>query len=296
MADEEGKVEALTSLIYNIGTGAWQRSKARSALEAGDVDTFMDQAFSAQNGWSKINGQVSQGLLNRRKMEAELFSGFSVADTPAVTPFGDDDMIGHGVLEEAQKLTIEGIVANRKLEDATGIPAEIHAEDGDEGLALMIRKAVLKENAQKAAATTEWMRRSAENAALGQKDYSSLSLAEEAINTVGALLGGAGQGFGSLIHGASKINRDVSEDMVNVLASGFSMIDENLGSAFKKGMNAKWIPWYLTPEGNVRELGKSLKYVGKELTPSNPSLFQEAVGAVGQIGAQWTIYLATLGS
>lgn len=73
--DEDlSKVQALTSLIYNVGSGSWGRSKAKKYLEAGQVEDFMHEAFSPEIGFVKINGDVSRGLVRRRADEASLFA------------------------------------------------------------------------------------------------------------------------------------------------------------------------------------------------------------------------------
>jgi len=64
--------KALTSLIYNIGEGAWKRSKAKVALEKGDLNKFYDEAFG-EKGWIRIKGVESRGLKRRRAAEERLF-------------------------------------------------------------------------------------------------------------------------------------------------------------------------------------------------------------------------------
>ena len=64
--------KALTSLIYNIGEGAWKRSKAKVALEKGDLGKFYDEAFG-EKGWIRIKDVESRGLKRRRAAEERLF-------------------------------------------------------------------------------------------------------------------------------------------------------------------------------------------------------------------------------
>lgn len=62
---------ALASLIFNIGAAAWQASKIRRLVMAGDW-----QGASAEFiRWNKIGGEVSAGLSNRRVQEQRLFEG-----------------------------------------------------------------------------------------------------------------------------------------------------------------------------------------------------------------------------
>ena len=74
LEDNQGAIQALTSLIYNVGSGAWGKSKAKKFLEAGQVEDFLHEAFDPEIGFVKINGEVSRGLARRRSEEAELFA------------------------------------------------------------------------------------------------------------------------------------------------------------------------------------------------------------------------------
>ena len=74
MEDDEGKLQAITSLIYNVGSGSWGSSKAKKFLEAGNIEDFMHEAFSEEAGFVNINGEYSRGLARRRKEEAGLFA------------------------------------------------------------------------------------------------------------------------------------------------------------------------------------------------------------------------------
>ena len=64
---------ALTSLIFNVGVNSFKKSKARKALNAGDMETFFKEAFSVKHGWTKVKGKVVTGLVKRRKAEEKLF-------------------------------------------------------------------------------------------------------------------------------------------------------------------------------------------------------------------------------
>ena len=71
----EDQKDALASLVFNVGRTSFKKSKALAALNAGDMEEFRRQAFSKGQGWVKIKGKFSQGLLNRRKKEEKLFFG-----------------------------------------------------------------------------------------------------------------------------------------------------------------------------------------------------------------------------
>lgn len=86
LTGDEGKVQALTSLIYNVGSGAWGQSKAKKFLEAGQMEDFMHEAFSEDVGFVKINGEKSRGLVRRRGAEAALFASANINEGSG---FGD---------------------------------------------------------------------------------------------------------------------------------------------------------------------------------------------------------------
>jgi len=65
----QNQFDALVSLTYNIGTGAFEKSTLLKKLNAGDYQGAADQ-FTA---WNKGGGKVLQGLVNRRAKERDLF-------------------------------------------------------------------------------------------------------------------------------------------------------------------------------------------------------------------------------
>lgn len=66
----ENKLAAITSLAYNIGLGALQRSTLLKLLnEKAPVQQVADQFLV----WNKVKGIPVLGLTNRRKLERELF-------------------------------------------------------------------------------------------------------------------------------------------------------------------------------------------------------------------------------
>lgn len=68
----QNQYDAMVSLAYNIGTGrdGFAGSTALARLNAGDAQG----AAEAMTWWNKSEGQVSQGLVNRRAAEVELFN------------------------------------------------------------------------------------------------------------------------------------------------------------------------------------------------------------------------------
>ena len=67
------QINALTSLIYNVRTTKFKKSKAYASLLAGDTQKFLDEAFSSTKGFVKAGGKVLDGLVKRRQEEKALF-------------------------------------------------------------------------------------------------------------------------------------------------------------------------------------------------------------------------------
>lgn len=65
----QNQFDALVSLAYNIGLGAFERSTLLKKLNDGD----MDGAAAEFLRWNKAGGKVLPGLDTRRKAEATLF-------------------------------------------------------------------------------------------------------------------------------------------------------------------------------------------------------------------------------
>lgn len=70
----DNQLAALTSLVYNVGTGAFKKSKALQYLNAGEFDKFKQAAFDPKIGFVKQKGKILKGLVNRRQKEQELFN------------------------------------------------------------------------------------------------------------------------------------------------------------------------------------------------------------------------------
>ena len=64
---------AVVSLVFNVGQGNFKKSKALKALNNGDMETFIKEAFDAKVGFVRSGGKVLKGLVKRRKAEKELF-------------------------------------------------------------------------------------------------------------------------------------------------------------------------------------------------------------------------------
>lgn len=67
----QGQFDALVSFVYNIGTGAFEKSTLLKKLNAGDT-----RGASAQFAvWNKAGGKELPGLTKRRAAERALFDG-----------------------------------------------------------------------------------------------------------------------------------------------------------------------------------------------------------------------------
>lgn len=64
------ELSALTSLAYNIGTGAFGRSTLLRLLNSGAKRTDVADQFLR---WDKVKGKVVKGLTLRRQLERDLF-------------------------------------------------------------------------------------------------------------------------------------------------------------------------------------------------------------------------------
>lgn len=69
LKNSPNRLAACISLAYNIGTGAFKRSSVAKYINAG----LYQQAADAFLMWKMVGGKVSQGLLNRRKDERDIF-------------------------------------------------------------------------------------------------------------------------------------------------------------------------------------------------------------------------------
>lgn len=61
--------DALVSLTYNIGVGAFRRSTLLERLNEGDHEAVAKELLK----WKYVDGSVSEGLLRRRKAELALY-------------------------------------------------------------------------------------------------------------------------------------------------------------------------------------------------------------------------------
>ena len=66
----QNKVDAILSLTYNIGCGAFKDSSLLKAIQANSTDDIIRQKFML---WTKAGGKELAGLVNRRNDEANLY-------------------------------------------------------------------------------------------------------------------------------------------------------------------------------------------------------------------------------
>jgi lysozyme len=66
----DGQFDALVSLVFNIGVGAYRDSTLRRKLLAGDLDAVPAQI----KRWNRAGGIVVPGLIRRRDSEAAMWN------------------------------------------------------------------------------------------------------------------------------------------------------------------------------------------------------------------------------
>lgn len=66
----QNQVDAITSLTYNIGVGAFSKSTLLRKLNAGDIDGAADEFLK----WNKAGGKPVKGLTRRRESERAIFT------------------------------------------------------------------------------------------------------------------------------------------------------------------------------------------------------------------------------
>lgn len=69
-AINDNQLGALTSFAFNIGTGALAKSTLLKKVNANPNDLTIRDEF---NKWAKAGGKVLNGLVTRRKAEADLY-------------------------------------------------------------------------------------------------------------------------------------------------------------------------------------------------------------------------------
>lgn len=72
---KQHEFDALVSLAYNIGCGAFRRSTVAREMNNGN----RDKAGNAFRMWNKAGGRVVKGLINRRESERNQFLGKPLA-------------------------------------------------------------------------------------------------------------------------------------------------------------------------------------------------------------------------
>lgn len=63
--------DTLVSFVFNVGIGAFRKSTLLKKLNAGQYESIPTELMK----WTRVNGQVNQGLVNRRKAEADYWRG-----------------------------------------------------------------------------------------------------------------------------------------------------------------------------------------------------------------------------
>lgn len=70
--------DTLVSFVFNVGIGAFRKSTLLKRLNANDYDAVPSELMK----WTRVDGQVNQGLVNRRKAEADFWRGAPTDQKP----------------------------------------------------------------------------------------------------------------------------------------------------------------------------------------------------------------------
>lgn len=70
--------DTLVSFVFNVGIGAFRKSTLLKKLNASDYDAVPAELMK----WTRAGGRVVQGLVNRRKAEADLWRGAGTDQKP----------------------------------------------------------------------------------------------------------------------------------------------------------------------------------------------------------------------
>jgi lysozyme len=66
---KQNQFDALVSFVFNLGSGAYQRSTLRAKLNRGEHDAVPEELLR----WVSSNGRVLIGLVKRRKAEVTVY-------------------------------------------------------------------------------------------------------------------------------------------------------------------------------------------------------------------------------
>jgi lysozyme len=69
MALGDNQLDALTSFVYNLGLGSYLKSTLKKKIEDKEFVEAADEFLK----WDRVGGEVSPGILRRRKAERQLF-------------------------------------------------------------------------------------------------------------------------------------------------------------------------------------------------------------------------------
>lgn len=65
----QGQFDTLVSFVFNVGIGAFRKSTLLKKLNAGDAKAVPSELMK----WTRAGGKVVQGLVNRRRAEADMW-------------------------------------------------------------------------------------------------------------------------------------------------------------------------------------------------------------------------------
>jgi lysozyme len=68
------QISALISLVFNVGCGDFARSRALKNINENNLEKAKIELFDKKLGFVRIGNKITQGLVNRRALELELWN------------------------------------------------------------------------------------------------------------------------------------------------------------------------------------------------------------------------------
>jgi GH24 family phage-related lysozyme (muramidase) len=69
-------ISALISLVFNVGCGEFASSKALKLINDKNLQKAKIELFDPIEGFVRIDGKITKGLVNRRALEAKLWKNY----------------------------------------------------------------------------------------------------------------------------------------------------------------------------------------------------------------------------
>lgn len=99
----QNQFDAMVSLAYNIGVGAFKKSSVARHFKAGSIKS----AAASFLLWNKAKGRVLKGLTNRRQKEMALFLS-GVAKVEHVAPVAEPQIVANETKTALPSVSVKG--------------------------------------------------------------------------------------------------------------------------------------------------------------------------------------------